>query len=125
MLNYGFNNYNYYEIVSEGDVVGEIDVTRTRTTEIEVALDRSVMLPLNESEASSVKREVKIESSLEAPVESGKIVGTCEIWVDGKVLDTVGVKTIGSAERHDLETKVRAILEVWVSCGGKLLNYSK
>ncbi len=117
ILNYGFDNYKYYQIVNEGDVVGKIDVTRTRTPQIEVALDRSIMLPLNESEANSVKREIKIASSLEAPVESGEIVGTCDILADGKVLDTVGVKTLSCADRHDLETKVRAILESWGSFG--------
>ncbi len=117
MLNYGFDNYKYYEIVNEGEIVGKIDVTRTRTPEIEVALDRSVMLPLNESEAVSVKRKIKIDRSLEAPVESGKIIGTCEIWADDKVIDTVGVKTMGSADRHDLETKVRSIIDTWLNVG--------
>ncbi len=121
MLNYGFNNYKYYEIVNEGDVVGTIDVTRTRTPKIEIGLDRSVMLPLNESEVSTIKRDVKIDSSYEAPVESGKIVGTCEIWADGRVIETVGVKTLQSAQRHDLETKVRGILDAWVNVGGKVL----
>ncbi len=114
MLDYGFDNYKYYEIVNEGDIVGKINVTRTRTPEIEVALDRGVMLPLNDIEANSVKRQLKIVSSLEAPVESGKIVGDCEIWADGKVIDTVSVVTIDGAKRHDFESMITSIFKAWL-----------
>ncbi len=125
MLNYGFDNYKYVDILNEGDIVGEINVEKTRTPIVPVCYDQSLMLPLNEEELESLVLEPNIDMYFEAPMENGKIIGTVDVLVCGEVLKTVGLMTTKSAERHDFETKVKDILDSWTNIGGACTNKLK
>ncbi len=138
MLNYGFDNYKYYEIIEEGDIVGEINVSRTRsvggmdeesgkflnfskTAKVPICYDQGLMLPLNKSEVESIKLVPKFEKEFVAPVKAGDIVGAVDIIAEGEVLRTVGLETTASAERHDFESKVWEIIDSWVGVGSVII----
>lgn len=110
LLDYGFENYKYVNIVSEGDIAGEINVTNTRQPVLEVVYDQSVMLPLNENERNTLTINNKLDETYDAPIVKGAIVGTAEIIADGKVIHTIGIETTTGAFRHDFNTKIKSII---------------
>ncbi|MCL1788126.1 MAG: D-alanyl-D-alanine carboxypeptidase, partial [Defluviitaleaceae bacterium] len=68
VLNYGFNNYEYVNVVVENDSAGRVPVTRSRTDSIECAYAKGLRLPLNEDEKELVKIEPIFAEFYPAPV---------------------------------------------------------
>ncbi len=114
MLDYGFDNYKYYDIVKEGQDAGEIDVLHSKTPRLDVVFDRDITLPLNELEAESLKYEKKLNSYYEAPITTDAIVGVLEISLDNEFLAEAGIETVKGATRHDFRTKVNQIIASWL-----------
>ncbi len=122
MLNYGFDNYKYYEIIKEGEVVGEINVLKTRTPKIPIAYDQSLMLPLNQKELDTIELVPEFDNEFTAPIGAGAIIGTVNIIANGHLLKTVGLETTIEAERHDFSTKAKNIIDTWINLGDKILH---
>lgn len=114
LLDYGFSNYKYTQIVSEGDSANDINVLNSKKTSIKTVYDQSLMLPLNKDELETLQIKNNIPDSVEAPVFNGTIIGTADIIANGKVLKTIGIRTTEDANRHDFNTKIKEIINYWL-----------
>ncbi len=121
MLNYGFENYKYYEIIKEEEIVGEINVSRTRTPVIPICYDQGLILPLNQEEVDNIELKANISDNFDAPIDSGTIVGTVDVNIGDNTIKTLGLRTTTGAERHNFETKIKAILDSFYNVGGNIL----
>ncbi|MCL2564253.1 MAG: D-alanyl-D-alanine carboxypeptidase [Defluviitaleaceae bacterium] len=117
ILDYGFLNYKYVELVEEGDIPGHIDVTRTRNPRIDIALEEGLMLPLNPEEASNIKIQFEYPEEVQAPIYMGQIMGQGIISLEGDILRTINLIAQEEAERHDLQTSLKKVLENWLEMG--------
>lgn len=114
LLDYGFSNYKYTQIVSEGDNANEILVLNSKKATVKTVYDQDLMLPLNTDEIETLEIKNNIPKDIEAPVFSGTIVGTADIIANGKVLKTIGIRTTEDAKRHDFNTKIKEIINYWL-----------
>lgn len=114
LLDYGFDNYKYVDIVNQGEFVANVPVTISKTTEISLSYDQDVILPLNEEEINTLIIKNKIKTQYEAPVEKNMIIGTADIIANGKTLKTIGIITNNEATRHDFNTKINQIINYWL-----------
>jgi len=117
ILDYGFENYSFVELVEAGDVAGHVDITRTKTPRIELSLIEGLTLPMNTEEQSRVEINFNFIQEVAAPVEKGQVMGQCIVSLDGDVLAEIDLVTLGSASRHDLPTSTRKVFENWLEMG--------
>jgi len=117
ILDYGFLNYKYVELVEAGDIPGHLDVTRTRNPRIDIALEEGLTLPLNPEEQSNIKIQFEYPEEVQAPIQIGQIMGRTIISLDGEMLKTINLIAMEEAERHDFPTSLKKILENWLEMG--------
>ena len=117
LLDYGFDNYKYTDIVKEGDICGTIDITRSKTPQISVALEEGLNLPLTPDEAAHVKIQYSLPQTLMAPVEKGQAMGLCTVTINDEVKTTINLIAQNSAIRHDFQTSLKKVLKDWAQMG--------
>ncbi len=116
LLNYGFNNYKYYDLMLEGEKeVGVLEVTNSKTTEIPLYYNvaEKIKLPLTEEEFNSFEVLNQYKKTMEAPIEKGQEVGHASLMLKGEVLQTIPIVTGASATIHDFIAMAEKVLEVW------------
>ena len=86
LLDYGFENYRMYRLMSKGDVYAKIPVYRGVTEYVELKADRDIVLPLNRKEAESLEVKEHVPDVVGAPVYAGSVSGYVEFVLDGRVL---------------------------------------
>jgi len=117
LLDYGFDNYKYTDIVKEGDICDTIDITRSKTPQISVALEEGLNLPLTPDEAAHVKIQYSLPQTLMAPVEKGQAMGLCTVTINDEVKTTINLIAQNSAIRHDFQTSLKKVLKDWAQMG--------
>jgi serine-type D-Ala-D-Ala carboxypeptidase (penicillin-binding protein 5/6) len=117
MLNYGFDNYEYKDILTAGTNAGEVFVERSKTESIELYFEDGLMLPVNKEEIDSIRIEVLAQEYVKAPVSLNQRIGIAKIYIGEEVVKEVNVLTLDEAERHDLKTSLEKVINTWLELG--------
>lgn len=84
LLDYGFNHFEFMNVVTAGDVYGTIGVVDGGGEAMAIAsVDLGVVFPKDNPE--SIKKMVTLSSDLTAPLQKGQKVGCITILVQGEV----------------------------------------
>jgi len=117
ILNYGFDNYKYEQIVVENQPAGTITIERSKTPQLDVALSKDLNLPLSKQERDSIVIDINMPQMLRAPIEAGQGVGSAKVFVMGELAEEIPVITTSNADRHDLKTSLEKVLDIWLEMG--------
>ncbi|SDI57542.1 D-Ala-D-Ala carboxypeptidase A. Serine peptidase. MEROPS family S11 [Alteribacillus bidgolensis] len=93
LLDYGFDDFTFEEVVAEGDQFEEqetVPVTKGKEDEVTVSAGESLSVLVEEGETENVNTVVSLdeellneEGQLEAPIESGTVIGTVTVEEEG------------------------------------------
>jgi D-alanyl-D-alanine carboxypeptidase (penicillin-binding protein 5/6) len=101
LLDYGFANYDVSQVNKKGEEVGAIDVKKGVELSVKGVYKEDVNLLLKKGENAKIKREVKMDEALTAPVKAGQKIGTVTFkTADDKVVgeaDIVAEKDVKKA----------------------------
>lgn len=92
LYNWVFDNFSYQPVISNYETVTEVDVrysSEDRLLALRPMYDIEVLLP-NDADISRVEKQLNVyEDRLEAPLESGTVLGEVRISLDGEDYGTV------------------------------------
>ncbi len=117
ILSYGFNNFEYKNIVNANDSADSVKIERSKTDTIPLYFSEGLMLPLRKDEAEKLSVSKEIPPSVMAPVEKGQTLGVAKVIVGDKVIKEIPLLAAGSAERHDLKTSMEKVINEWLEMG--------
>lgn len=87
MLDYAFANFKTKKLVDEGQVVRVIDVDKSHEGKVPVVTRDPVVLLLKKgADTKKIKKSIKIEDNLKAPIKAGTVVGYYQVTNNGKML---------------------------------------
>jgi len=110
ILNYGFENYSYHQIVEAGSDAGSVAIGRSRTDKVSCVFGDELTLPLRSDEISSLEVEQYLPAEVLAPVSSGEVLGVADVLVKGQLLAQVPLLAESSASRHDFKTSLEKVI---------------
>ena len=98
MLDWAFENYRTYQVLSQGDDLGEIEVKRgaVKTVKVAVATDIFTTIPM-EADDSYVTTKLVMKEEIVAPVAKNQVVGTIQVYEGEELVgeyDAVAVDTV-------------------------------
>lgn len=114
ILNYAFENYKPYVLITSGEEVREIPVSRGVEATVKVKAVEKVEVPLRFDEVDAVEKRVYITESLEAPVYAGSTVGVIEFAVNGEVLGETSLAIWSDVRRKGFLDYLEMILNSWI-----------
>ncbi|MCD8036795.1 MAG: D-alanyl-D-alanine carboxypeptidase [Clostridiales bacterium] len=116
LLNYGFENFDYYDICIEGDFIENIPVNNSYGESVNVITSESIRLPLSTSEREALFVEVKLPESVDAPVEIGQEMGTMLFKTDSETIIAQCPLTAENAvNKKDVKTTAGILIKYWIN----------
>lgn len=117
ILNFGFNNYKYHNIVSQGPAEHQVYINRSKTDTIELYFEEGLILPLTKKECENIFIDINAPAHMMAPVELDQQIGLAKIYINGQLEKEILMLASASAERHDLKTSLEKVLNSWFELG--------
>jgi D-alanyl-D-alanine carboxypeptidase len=100
-------------LVSNGETIADVNVEHGMEESFTVCTDRDVAYPLTDEEAARVQKKVYVEQTVEAPVTEGQLVGTIDVWLDGKRVYSANLTAPKEIGDNSFIFNLRRLLELW------------
>ena len=104
LMEYGFSQYRYVDLIDEGTSVAEVTVPYQLDGRLQLVTAGVVGMELYKDD--SVTTSVEIERPLTLPVAEGDVFGQVTLTVDGEVVDEVDLVAAQSYGKTSLGSKV-------------------
>lgn len=101
LLDYGFNNYKLKTIFNEDIKLGKVKVNNGKKEDVELKLVRDVVDLVTIESESKYDHKLKIKE-INAPVFVGDVVGTLELYKDGKKIKSFDITVKESIKKANL-----------------------
>jgi len=125
LLNYGFENYDYYEVIDENFETKDVIVSYSREGVVETEAAEMGTACLREDEAKNLKIKVNMITEKEAPVSKGEKLGTLKAVLEtGEVVFETDIVATDDIKRHDFKTCVEKVMELWFNINGEMLSFT-
>jgi D-alanyl-D-alanine carboxypeptidase (penicillin-binding protein 5/6) len=105
LFDYGFENYQLINIVSQQEKLGNINVISGIKAQIPVLPNRSLTMLFHKGMEEQIKVALEMRKSIKAPVERMQQVGEIQVKLGDKILETVPVVAAESVARKGLIQK--------------------
>ena len=111
LLDYGFANYAYSDIVPELDDAISIDVNGGVLPQVKIEAKNNFNLLLKKSQASGVTQKLNLPKNLSAPVKKGDVLGTVDFYSGDNQIGSVDVTAAETIDKMTLLTAFLWILD--------------
>ena len=111
LLDYGFANYAYSDIVPELDGATSIDVNGGVLPQVKIEAKNNFNLLLKKSQASGVTQKLNLPKNVSAPVKKGDVLGTVDFYSGDNQIGSVDVTAAETIDKMTLLTAFLWILD--------------
>ncbi len=101
LLDYGFANYEMYEVAIEPFTISEIEVAHGVSDSVAIINPTMSIEPqvIQKGTTPTIVQEVDIPDVLTAPVEENQKIGNIKVYLDGKLIADNSIKTASAVEK--------------------------
>lgn len=88
MLDYGFENYERFKVLSSGEELGEVKVNEGTSSIFKATAPYDIMVTIKKCDEENVKTNITIPQTVDAPITDGQTIGSIEVTLGNDVLTT-------------------------------------
>lgn len=115
LMEYGFATFFPYTVVEAQSVYQEeLPVIRSKTTSVPILFAEGFDGLFSEEEKERLRLECQLPETLDAPIETGAVVGRVQVYLDQECLAEIPLITGGYAETLSLSDWMAYVLSQWV-----------
>ena len=115
LLDYGFSNYQYKQLVRGGDILKEATVNKGVTSKINLSFENDVGILLKKGEDKDIEQTVNIEENLSAPIAQGQKVGEVVYTLNGEEVGRTNVIAETGVEKKTFFSIASYVYRNWFS----------
>lgn len=113
LLDYGFNNFEYYKFCDKDQFLKEINVTKSITPTVKSIYESTCGTLLEKGKKSLVDQIVNIPDSLSAPIEKGQKIGEITYTLNGENLGSVNILAAENVKKIGLSNTLEKLFFSW------------
>src|SRR5699024_7208733 len=108
--------FSYQTVLEGSELIKEVSVALSRVDHVSVhpAEDVELLLP-NNTDPASLERTLEYESTVDAPIEQGQVLGSLTLSLDGETLATVDLVASNDVESSTLLVVMRRVHDFFAS----------
>ena len=113
LLNEGFNNYNYVELMSAYNCYRKIQVQDGKKDEVKLYTKRAFCYPLTAEECNNITFEYDVPQTLTAPIEKEQVIGKVQIKLNDKILFEENIYAMDEIKSISVINNFKDIINEW------------
>jgi len=98
LLDAAFEKYSLKTVLTEGQIITDIEIIKGQQTHVNLLSTGTVVLPMSEEEKATYEINIISDERIRAPVTEGQIVGKLNIVHNNETIETVELKIAGTVE---------------------------
>lgn len=115
LMDYGFETYKKYEVVSEGTVFGEVKIADSPVERVETILAEGYTALFSKEETESLRMEAVLTKEAEAPVEKGDKMGKAILFLEEDKIVEIDLLAKEAAPKFTLAERLQRLAEHWIT----------
>lgn len=107
LLDYGFANFSNKVLVTKGEVVTEIEISKSKQNLIEIVAEEKLTALINKGDEKNVRTEIILNENIKAPLEYLEPVGVLKCYLNDDVIGEVNLVANSKIEK-------KSVIDFWV-----------
>ena len=113
LLDYGFNNFEYVKYAKKSDLVKEIPVNKGTVDSVQIIFEEDAGSLIPKGKSNSISTNVVLADVIDAPINSGDIIGEVQFYIEDSILNTVKLVSKNNIKKLNLGNMFAYIIENW------------
>lgn len=113
LLDYGFNNFEYRKLGSQGEKVKEINIEKGISKTAEAVFEKDVGTLIPKGQGASISQTISLSDSIQAPITKGETIGTITYNLGEDKLLEVNLIAKEEVKKIDIITMTCKVYEKW------------
>lgn len=115
LLNYGFENFSYKNILNNTDISNTILVEKGEKDNASLYYENDIILPLSKDEENKISIKLDYIKTIKAPVKENEKVGVANIYLDNNLLAQTNILTKEAIDKKTFNSYINDIFENWIN----------
>ncbi len=113
LLDYGFNNFEYRKLGTQGEKVKEISIEKGILDQLNVVFEKDAGVLIPKGQAAGISQTISISDSKQAPIAEGEVVGTITYSIEDKKILEANLIAKEEVKKIDMITMTCKVCEKW------------
>lgn len=113
LLDYGFNNFEYRKLGTQGEKVKEINIEKGISKTVDVIFEKDVGALIPKGQSSSISQTISLSESMLAPIAKGETLGKVTYNLGENKLLEVNLIAKEEVKKIDIITMTCKVYEKW------------
>jgi D-alanyl-D-alanine carboxypeptidase (penicillin-binding protein 5/6) len=119
LMDYGFSNFEINKVNSKGDKVTDANVIKGVETTVGGVLKNDVSLIIKKGEAGKIKKDIKLQEGITAPLKAGQKIGEVIYKVDNKEIGKADITAEKEVKKASFFRLFFRMILSWFGIGKK------
>ncbi|OQB25234.1 MAG: D-alanyl-D-alanine carboxypeptidase DacB precursor [Firmicutes bacterium ADurb.Bin182] len=115
LLDFGFNNFSPYTVMSKGDDSLNINVRNGLKNKLALTVKQDIIVPAENGTVPDIDIHIKVNKTVDAPVRKYDRMGALEIYDNGRLLLTVPLYAADDVLQRDYIYYLKRLLNFWAA----------
>ncbi|WP_238988818.1 D-alanyl-D-alanine carboxypeptidase family protein [Calorimonas adulescens] len=115
LLDYGFANYETYNLFKKGDLVGKINVEKGSINIYEIRIPKDISILIKKGEGGNIVSSVELVDKIVAPAKVGYEIGKIIIKNKGEVIQEIPLTTEVDIQKATFSNIIKKIYKCWLT----------
>lgn len=120
LLDYGFNNFNYYQFGKKDTVIKNVSVSKGNINNVDLVIASDCGTLLSKGEENNITQSINVPDNVSAPFDKGTIVGNITYSLDGKEIGKADIVTANSVNKLSFITLFQKVFNNWINFGKQI-----
>jgi D-alanyl-D-alanine carboxypeptidase (penicillin-binding protein 5/6) len=113
LLDYGFNNYSYYEFGKKDDIVKSVTVTKGISNSVNAILEDSCGTLVKKGDEKNLVQDVNLTEFVQAPIVKGQKLGEITYSLNGEVVGSANIVAENDVNNLTLWSMAGSLFITW------------
>ena len=115
LLDYGFNNYQYKKLASQGDIIRSVTVNKGIESSINGIIENDSGVLIQKGQNKDIQQTIELSEALQAPIVEGQTIGTITYILNSEEIGKVNIVAEKSVAKNSAFNMIESIYAKWFS----------
>ena len=113
LLDYGFNNFEYKTLATQGDVVQNVNISKGTQSTANAVFENTCGTIVAKGNDINIDKTISINDNLSAPIKKGDVIGSVSFTLNNEVISTINLVSDSDVNKLNIITMNKLIFGRW------------
>ena len=113
LLDYGFTNFEYKNLVNENDIIQNVKVSKGISPTVKAISKTSLGYVIQKGTDVNIEQNIIINPNLVSPINEGDVIGKISFTLNGEIISECDLVSYEDVKKANLFSMNKSVLNKW------------